>query len=223
VFSGIIDSSASDSNPSLGGIVVNRKRRLGKAARKDFDIVMRGYNRSQVENMIEEMRIEIEHLGTYNERAASEISTLKAEVLELKIQVKTGGPNGYVALRAQFEQTLGLAEEQAEKMLADAGQYALRIREESKSAADALKRGAKNKADRIIQEAEMKMEEARLEAASRHAEILNAALVSVTEANDRLQKAQTEASAIKSDGEKYAREIRSQVHLETRATRASLL
>ncbi len=191
--------------------------------RKDFSIVPFGYNRDQVNSMIEQMRLEIEHLGTYNERAASEISILKAEILELKIQVKTGGPNGYVALRAQFEQTLALAEEQAEKMLADAGQYALRIREESNSAADALKRRAKNNADRIIQDAEIKMEEDRLEAVRRNAELLNAALVSVREANDRLETAQKEASAMKSDGESYARELRSQVHLETRATRANLL
>jgi cell division septum initiation protein DivIVA len=202
---------------------VKRKKWSGEESRKDFGISFRGYNRNQVENMIEEMRDEIEHLSTYNERATSEISKLKAEVLELKIQVKTGGPNGYVALRAQFEQTLSLAEEQAEKMLADAGQYALRIREESNSAADALKRMAQSKADRVIQEAEIKIEEARLEAVRRQAELLNAAMASVNEANERIEAAQREAVAIKSDVERYAAELRSQVHLEKRATRASLL
>ncbi len=190
-------------------------------ARKDFSIAPLGYNRNQVNSMIEEMSIEIEHLSKYNERAVSEISILKAEILELKIQVKTGGPNGYVALRAQFEQTLALAEEQAEKMLADAGQYALRIREESKGAADSVKSSAQSKAERLIQEAEIKIEEARLEAVRRNAELLNAALASVNEANEKLQIAQREAAAMKAEGERYAAELRSQVHLETRAAKAA--
>ena len=113
--------------------------------REDFDVVMRGYDRNQVDKTIEEMRLEIDHQATYNEQAASEITILKAEVENLKVQVKQGGPNGYAALGAQFEQTLRLAEEQAKKMIADAGQDALRIREEAKGEADALKRSAKDK------------------------------------------------------------------------------
>jgi len=202
---------------------VNPKRLEGRESRKAFGLSLRGYNRSHVDNMIEEMRDEIEHLSSYNERATSEISRLKAEVLELKIQVKTGGPNGYVALRAQFEQTLGLAEEQAEKMLADAGQYALRIREESNSAADALKRRAQSKADRVIQEAEIKIEEARLEGVRRQAELLNAAMASVKEANERIEAAQREAAAIKSDVEKYSAELRAQVHREAALAKTSSL
>lgn len=192
-------------------------------AHKDFSIAPLGYNRNQVDSMIEEMRNEIEHISRYNERAVSEISVLKTEILELKIQLKTGGSNGYVALRAQFEQTLALAEEQAEKMLADAGQYALRIREESKGAADSVKRSAQSKADRLIQETEIKIEEARLEAVRRNAELLNAALASVNEANEKLQKAQKEAAAMKSESERYAAELRSQLHLERRAAKAARL
>jgi len=77
----------------------------------NFDVVMRGYDRDQVDKTIEELRTEVEHLSEYNETAAREISTLKAEVDNLKEQVKKGGPNGYAALGAQFEQTLRLAEE----------------------------------------------------------------------------------------------------------------
>jgi cell division septum initiation protein DivIVA len=202
---------------------VKRKRLLRKESRKAFGISLRGYKRNNVDNMIEEMRDEIQHLTSYNEQATSEISKLKAEVLDLKIQVKTGGPNGYIALRTLFEQTLGRAEEQAEKMLADAGEYALRIREESNNEADSIARVARAKADRVMQEAEAKAEETRRENADRQAEIHNAALASIREANDRIQAAQKEAANIKSDVEKYAAELRSQVHLEKRAVRESRL
>lgn len=142
------------------------------AEEENFDIVMRGYDRDQVDKTLNEMRLEIEHLTEYNESAASEIATLKAEVENLKEQVKKGGPNGYAALGAQFEQTLRLAEEQAKKMIADAGQDALRIREEAKGEADLLRRTAKDKADRVVQEAEIRMEEARLEAERKNGEFI---------------------------------------------------
>ena len=188
--------------------------------RESFDVVMRGYDRDQVDKAMEEMRLEIEHQATYNEQAASEISILKTEVENLKVQVKTGGPNGYAALGAQFEQTLRLAEEQAKKMIADAAQDSLRIREEAKGEADALKRATKDKSDRLVQEAEIKLEEDRLDFERRQAELLNTAAASVSEANERIETAQREAAAIKSDGERYAAELRSQVHRETEEARA---
>jgi len=188
--------------------------------REAFAVVMRGYDRDRVDKAIEEMRREIEHQATYNEKAASEISILKTEVDNLKVQVKTGGPNGYAALGAQFEQTLRLAEEQAKKMIADAAQDSLRIREEAKGETDALKRATKDKSDRLVQEAVIKLEEDRLDFDRRQAEMLNAAAASVGEANERIQTAQREAAAIKSDGERYAAELRSQVHRETEEARA---
>jgi F0F1-type ATP synthase membrane subunit b/b' len=50
--------------------------------------------------------------------------------------------------------------------------------------------------------------------------MLNTASASLSEANERIQTAQRESSAIKSDGERYAAELRSQVHRETEEARA---
>ena len=36
----------------------------------NFDIVMRGYDREQVDKTMDELRTEIEHLSEYNETAA---------------------------------------------------------------------------------------------------------------------------------------------------------
>ena len=91
------------------------------AEEETFDIVMRGYDRAQVDNTIEEMRVENEHLSAYNESAVTEIANLKAEIEVLKTQIRNSGQTGYAALGAQFEQTLRLAEEQAKKLIADAG------------------------------------------------------------------------------------------------------
>jgi cell division septum initiation protein DivIVA len=198
----------------------NFKNVLRGSDRQEFDVVMRGYDRSQVDKTIEEMRLEIEHQATYNDKAATEISILKTEVDNLKVQVKNAGPNGYAALGAQFEQTLRLAEEQAKKLISDAGQDAVRIRQEAKGEADSLTRAGKETAERLIQEAEIKRDEDRLEFDRRYGELLNSATSSTNEAQEKIQTAQREAAAIKSDGERYAAELRSQVHRETEEARA---
>jgi len=190
------------------------------AKEENFDIVMRGYDRAQVDQTIEEMKLENEHLSTYNEGAAAEIANLKAEIDSLREQVKKSGATGYAALGAQFEQTLRLAEEQAKKMIDDAGQDALRIREEAKGAADLLTRTAKDKADRIIQEAEIKLEESRFDAERKASALMQNAVAKEAEASEKIQTAEREASALKSDGERYAAEIRAQVHRETEQARA---
>ena len=137
-----------------------------------FDIVMRGYDRDQVDKTLDEMRREIEHLSGYNESSAAEITLLKAEIENVKA-IAANGPGSYTALGAQFEQTLRLAEEQAKKMLADAAQEALRIREEAKGESEQVKRTAKDRAERAALEAEIKFEEARLEADRKHSEMLS--------------------------------------------------
>jgi len=190
------------------------------AEEETFDIVMRGYDRAQVDQTLEEMRAENEHLSTYNEGAAAEIATLKADVESLREQVKKSGATGYAALGAQFEQTLRLAEEQAKKMIDDAGQDALRIREEAKGAADLLTRTAKDKADRIIQEAEIKVEESKFEAERKASSLMQEAVAKESEASEKIQTAEREAAALKSDGERYAAELRAQVHRETEQARA---
>lgn len=54
------------------------------ADEETFDIVMRGYDRNQVDTTLEELKVENEHLSTYNESAVTEIASLKAEIELLK-------------------------------------------------------------------------------------------------------------------------------------------
>jgi cell division septum initiation protein DivIVA len=194
--------------------------RIQMADEENFDIVMRGYDRTQVDSIIDEMRVENEHLSTYNESAVTEIANLKSEMELLKEQLRNSGQSGYAALGAQFEQTLRLAEEQANKMIADAGQDAVRIRDEARGAADLATRTAKDKADRIVQEAEIKVEEAKFEVERKANSMLQTATSRETEATEKIQTAEREAAAIKSDGERYAAELRAQVHRETEQARA---
>ena len=120
---------------------------------EQFTIAFRGYEKDEVDRVLAELRAELEHIREYNFTASSEVEALKSERNALKEQIKNGGAPGYAALGAQFEQTLRLAEDQARKLVADAGQDAVRIRETAKAESEQLTRKAQNNADRIIADA----------------------------------------------------------------------
>lgn len=187
---------------------------------EQFTIAFRGYEKEEVDRVLAEMRAELEHVREYNFSASSEVENLKAQLEALKSQVKKGGAPGYAELGAQFEQTLRLAEEQAKKLVADAGQDAIRIRETTKAESEQLTRKAQAKADRVIADAEAKLNEARIDAERLASEILSSAKSRESEAAEKIGTAQRESSAIKSEGERYAAELRAQVHRETEEARA---
>ena len=187
---------------------------------EQFTIAFRGYEKDEVDRVMAEMRAELEHVREYNFSASGEVEGLKSELEALKAKVRKGGAPGYAELGAQFEQTLRLAEDQAKKLVADAGQDAIRIRETAKAESEQLTRKAQERADRVMADADAKLNEARLDAERLAAEILSSAKTRETEAGEKIGTAQREAAAIKSEGERYAAELRAQVHRETEEARA---
>ncbi|MEY4423092.1 MAG: hypothetical protein RLZZ258_195 [Actinomycetota bacterium] len=187
---------------------------------EQFTIAFRGYEKEEVDRVLAELRAELEHVREYNYSASSEVEMLKAEIEALKTKAKKNAAPGYAELGAQFEQTLRLAEEQAKKLVSDAGQDAIRIRETAKAESEQLTRKAQAKADKLISEAETKLNESRLDAERLAAEILSVAKTRESEAAEKIGTAQREAAAIKSEGERYAAEMRAQVHRETEEARA---
>ena len=125
----------------------------------EFTLVFRGYDKDEVDTSFAELRTELEHVRDYNFKAASEVEFLKNEIASLKQRLKKGGTSGYAELGAQFEQTLRVAEEQAKKLMTDAGQDALRIRETAKAESEQLTRKAQAKAESILSDAETKAKE----------------------------------------------------------------
>lgn len=187
---------------------------------EQFTIAFRGYDKDEVDRVLAELRAELEHVRDYNFTAGSEVDMLKSEIETLKAKLKKGGGGGYAELGAQFEQTLRLAEDQAKKLVADAGQDAIRIRETAKAESELLTRKAQEKADKVISEAENKARESIMAAEREVAEMLTSAKNATSEANEKISTAQREAAAIKSEGERYAAELRAQVHRETEEARA---
>ena len=131
---------------------------------EQFTISFRGYEKDEVDRVLAELRAELEHVREYNFSASGEVEALKAELEAARSKLRSSGGAGYAELGAQFEQTLRLAEEQAKKLVADAGQDAIRIRETAKAESEQLTRKAEAKAERVIAEAEAKLNEARIDA-----------------------------------------------------------
>ncbi len=105
------------------------------------------------------MREELDHVRDYNYKAASEVEFLKSEIASLKQRLKRDAGTGYAELGAQFEQTLRVAEEQARKLMTDAGQDALRVRETAKAEAEQLTRKAEAAVQKLLSDAESKAKE----------------------------------------------------------------
>ena len=116
---------------------------------ENFSLEMRGYKKDEVDRVLSELRAELEHLRDYNFNASSETESLRTEVAALK-RKKDSAP-GYAELGAQFEQTLRLAEEQAKKLVSDAGQDAIRVRETAKAESEQVSRKASRKLKASLQ------------------------------------------------------------------------
>ena len=185
---------------------------------EEFSTEMRGYKKDQVDRVIEELRAELEHVREYNFNASNELDQLRSEVTALR-KKKDNAP-GYAELGAQFEQTLRLAEEQAKKLVSDAGQDAIRIRDTAKAESEQLLRKAQQRAEVVLGEADAKLNEAKVEAERLIAEKVQATKAKEVEAAEKVGTAQREAAAIKSEGERYAAELRASVHRETEEARA---
>ena len=185
-----------------------------------FQLVFRGYDKDEVDTAVSAMREELDHVRDYNYKAASEVEFLKSEIASLKQRLKRDAGTGYAELGAQFEQTLRVAEEQARKLMTDAGQDALRIRETAKAESEQLTRKAEAAVQKLLSDAESKAKEIRLDAERLSAEILAQAKTQESEASEKTVHAQREAAAIRSEGERYAAELRASVHRETEEARA---
>lgn len=180
----------------------------------EFQIVFRGYDKDEVDTALAAMREDLEHVREYNFRAASEAEFLKSEIASLKQRLKRDGGTGYAELGAQFEQTLRIAEDQARKLMTDAGQDALRVRETAKAESEQLGRRAEAMAQKIVSDAEVAAREIRLIAETNSAEIISEARKQEAEASERTIHSQREASAIRAEAERYAADLRASVHRE---------
>src|SRR5262245_30408518 len=170
-------------------------RTTDTTADEAFDIVLRGYERKQVDD----------HLGRLNSErvaAAQRINALERRVEELHFELqnaqKQDAEPSYAGLGARVEKILRLAEEEAQDLKLEAQASAEKDRKAAEAAAGQVRaqadEDARARREQTRQEAAKLLEEARKEAAQVRAEAANEAAAKRDEAEGILEAARAKAA-----------------------------
>jgi cell division septum initiation protein DivIVA len=171
--------------------------RTSHARTEEFDIVLRGYERKQVDD----------HLGRINSErvaAAQRINALEHRVEELDTELQNAQKReaeaepSYAGLGARVENILRLAEEEAKDLKLEAQASAEKDRKAAEAAAGQVRaqadEDARARREQTRQEAAKLLEEARKEAARVRAEAANEAAAKRDEAEGILEAARAKAA-----------------------------
>ncbi len=191
-------------------------------AEKDFPLAFRGYQKEDVDEYLAEIANELSLAKMQNKRTYEETAALRNEISNLRQKVKTSNNMGYADLGSQFEQTLRLAEEQAKKLIQDAGQEAIKIRDTARAEGEASVRSSEKLAAKMLSEAEGKVAELKLE--STNIDGVNAGKLKQAEqqASEIVLRSQQEASVILANAQEAAAQTKNGVLTELDKLRAEM-
>lgn len=170
-----------------------------RTARKGFDPV-------EVDAAFVELTERIAQSNAAAAESEATLRRLKRELSEVRAQLrKIDSAPSFSELGSAFEQTLKVAEEQANKLLAQAAAEAAEIREAAKAEARELAASSKSQADALLTEARSRARHAVAQAKSRSA-------AEVSHAEDGLEEARTELARAREDAERIERDALARVN-----------
>ena len=155
-----------------------------------FSLSMRGYNRAEVDRILANFKAEIQYANQERDELREQIAALQsqAKVMQAQIERAESKPN-YSSLGAQFAEVLRMAEQKAEKLLADAEAQASGLTQDSEARASKLIRDAEIRAKKIIDDANARGQELKVSSESDAAEISLKANAALAEASARRDEA----------------------------------
>ena len=185
-----------------------------------FSSSLRGYDREEVDAQIGEQLAELSILRQMNKRLTTEALGLRSDVSELRKKVKSSSNMGYADLGSQFESTLRLAEEQARKLLQDAGLEAIKIRDTASAEGDRAIRRSEKLAEKLIAQAE-----AQVAKSAKELEEIKAVLQAETEqsaqkAADNAAQAELQVGMILAKANEESTQLKVNAQLELDRVRA---
>jgi len=165
---------------------------------RDFDVVLRGYDRGQVREHVRWLETLIAEEGAKAAATTRELTEATAEVARLRRELELATPS-YTSLGHRVAELLRIAEEEADRLRADAAADATALSER----AQRLGQDAERLAAEKVQAAEAAAETLRRNAENAHAETLAAAeraasaraAAAEAAANERAAAAENAASA----------------------------
>lgn len=192
-------------------------------------MVFGGYDRSEVDTALNQLRADVEALRSANEALRNEIDgtesqlvTERARSVELHSKLdRLPEKVSYSVLGPQFEEVLHLAEEKSGRLVTDARAEAEKIRKNAQSRSAELTRDAQQRANEIIRDAELRTTEMRENSEKSAAELVMQANMRLAQATERVAEARREADEIVSSAQAKIEEsqlrFRTEVELEDAA------
>lgn len=185
----------------------------------EFTTELRGYKRSEVDEVLSDLRGELIKASRDRQRALDELTAVRRELDEIKASVEQGDNPSVAGLGGRLEAVLRIAEEQSTRIISQADIDAEMIIGSAKDEAKALREQSASEAERIVADAESQARAVK-EAAQETAEAL---LSEVREEAERLRnEAMEEAAAIRGAMATEAANLRASAKRETEALRAEV-
>ncbi|PTW90512.1 hypothetical protein C8A06_0201 [Microbacteriaceae bacterium MWH-Ta3] len=211
------------------------------SAEDKFPIVMRGYNRADVDKAIADLQREVMEANTERSSQALEIKRISDLLEVFEADAVSGDKPTYAGLGAKLEQVLRTAEEQSTQLISTSDIEAQRILAAARAEAERLVSSAQATAASIVAEAESAatllssnaaidaaniVEVARKDAdATREAAVREATRVRgqvATEAAEMRATTQRETSTARANAEREITELRLVLDKETTEARAEI-
>ena len=117
---------------------------------------MRGYNRDEVDNALQDLRRELIKANTDKAENSKEVKRLTAMVADLQAELDETGSPTYSGLGTKLENVLRVAEEQSTRLISQADIDAEKLRNSVQGEINAMRVEAMEAAERIVAEAQDK-------------------------------------------------------------------
>lgn len=182
----------------------NETEILPNLMREDpFEVVMRGYNRRQVDDYVTRSRNQIRDLEERLARALDEVEQVRREVAEIRNQSAPAKPQ-HEEVSERMAQILALAEEEAAQKRTSADEEILRVRSDAGEESKRLVQEATDEADNIRSSAQAQAEQT-VSAANTEADQLISG--SKEQAERTVEEARGRAESLLGDAERRASTI----------------
>lgn len=182
-----------------------------------------GYDPSDVRRAFHDAESRMEELMQTTRSGAATVDKLERELADMRDALRRSNAKPTFAdLGAAFEQTLRVAEEQADKLVADADVDAKVVRESARTTAELLTRTARQRATSLINDTESKIDEKRLGVEREISQLALKRESLILQGQTLKETAQRREAALVAEAERDASEVRSRLHQEIEDVKTEL-
>jgi cell division septum initiation protein DivIVA len=182
-----------------------------------------GYDPNDVKRAFRDAETRMEELRLSTRSGIATVEKLERELADFRDALRRSNSKPTFAdLGSAFEQTLRVAEEQADKLVADAEADAKVVRESARAQAETVTRAAKNKAAALMAQTEETIEDKRLEVEREIAQMNMKAESLILQGNTAKETAQRRDAALLAEAERDAADVRARLHQEIEDAKTEL-